>query len=137
MEKKIKMNSLCNQILEHISNFVLILNLYDHQKNKLSNKALSQGITSISAWEKALFEQLYWLQDHREEVLLNLASLRKGWPTGCQDLEELLNGLNWLKSHQEEIVSSIEEVQKKERVDEQEMARILPIEILSKLDSFK
>lgn len=131
------MNDLCNQILEHLSSFVLILNLYDHQKNKLTDKALSQGITSISAWEKALFEQLYWLQDHREDVLLNLAFLRQAWPKDCQDLEELLNGLDWLKSHQEEIVSSIEEVQRKERVAEQEMARILPIEILSKLDSFK
>lgn len=115
----------------------MILNLYDHQKNKLTDKALSQGITSISAWEKALFEQLYWLQDHREDVLLNLAFLRQAWPKDCQDLEELLNCLDWLKSHQEEIVSSIEEVQRKERVAEQKMARILPIEILSKLDSFK
>ena len=67
-----------------------ISDLVDSRTGKLKNEAMAFNIYSKEEWEATLSEKMRWIFEHREEVLLNIKSLRDSWPQCCLALEKLL-----------------------------------------------
>lgn len=79
-----------NQIEERVRYFFMLATLVRDEDGCLEESSIEWGIHSMGDWKKHMDEELKWLYENENEVLINLARLRKEWPACCDALEKIL-----------------------------------------------
>ncbi len=80
-------------ISERIELFFEIAALGDMENDRLFPQADDLGFSSFQDWQEKVSKELEWIRENANMVRLNLAPLRKKWPTCCSVLEDVLEKL--------------------------------------------
>lgn len=76
---------------DQIEHFFKLATLIDPETDCLRiEEAAKYGINSFAEWKKTMDSSLDWLKKNHLIVRLNLARLRKKWPSCCEVLEQIL-----------------------------------------------